>query len=1359
MLMTNTHAFTNPSDEHICALLSKLAYEDLTPNFDFNNLDKTQYTASEILYLKENFSVESVKNDTDTGFFGCFLKNKNNNKIYYTIRGTTLNDNKDIVADNEILIKGMSIQQFISAYNYYVEKTTPNGETFYKFAYTNTQPDSDFNKAYVADYDNNIFYYLEEHTGSGKISKENITLTGHSLGGHLSGMIAHCTQDNAIIFNAPAYTGGSGNPFNLQFVDDKLLQNRETYYTALIADLLDPDTQTTHNIHHIYNGNYLELIGAGIVGKWNYSTEINGIDDALISPEEISRQHGINLLNDTYYVYDTIKGIINDKNVLQNSNNIDIETAFDTVYRAYCLSNGKENTILSYTDSMKVRGFADEVSAWLQEYASYNVLIDVKNPSTKINSIDGTDGNDLMFLENGKDTVYAESGNDIIYATEIQKSIGTPDLFSVDKKIYLGAGSDTFYGFNGDDYVDGGKNDDEDTSSDTNIVYLGAGSDDYYGGAGNDIVDGGSGDTGNINKTLYNGIEYFMTDIASDENEINLGAGNDKYTGGIGKDIVYTGNGNDIINTSAGDDKVNAWDTNSDNDTNIVYLGAGSDEFEGSNGIDIVDGGSGATGDFKTNTALMTDSEFDTNTINLGGGNDIYTGGDGIDIIYGGYGDDTIKTGRGKDIVDGGSGNDIIEGGKGNDTLDGSSGDDTYIWNNGDGFDEIKDTSGNNTIKFGENITKENLTFTYDGSGGMEIFINKNQDQGMHILSSYSTNKIEFSDKTTLDINNDGLTLVQKNTDESIVGTNGNDTIYGNKGNDIINGGSGEDIYVWNLGDDLDTITDYSENNRIRFGAGILLSDLSFTQNGRDLYINVKNDNSQGVILKEYFNYNGNISNNLNILEMEEEQKNYNIGNLDIELMHYDTPENNKIYSTNGNNILHNGKGNDSVYLKDGSYTYLWNLGDGLDTFIFNNLDNGKTGMIKFGAEISAQDLTFSVINNKDIKITVKGDENQGIILSNVYNKNFLNRLDKIIFSDGNEFLLKDMKMTVNSPNGTIYNDIIHYTEGGTINGGEGNDEIHGGNKIDKINGGNGDDYLYGYGDDDILSGGNDNDHLYGGEGNDTLNGGKGNDAYYWNIGDGLDIIEEYYDESGDKLVFGPGVKYEDLKFSSYYEAGNYGIKITLKDDSSQGIIIRSQMKYAERGASESDKGYGIEYLTFDNGQTINIKEIGLELYNENSPSIDGTPYNDIIHASDQTTMYGGNGDDQYIYTLNDGICTIDDSSGNNDTLIFGEGITLDQLSYYKYRENLRIIVEDNKFITIENHYSSNEGYQGRIEYLEFSDGTRINTDQAVNQMIQAMNSFGADTSSTTNTLSNPTQDVSDMYSLAASQDLTRKAI
>lgn len=106
--MTNTHAFTNPSDEHICALLSKLAYEDLTPNFDFNNLDRTQYTASEILYLKENFSVESVKNDINSGFFGCFLKNKNNNKVYYAIRGTTLNDNKDIIADSLKYSGGMN---------------------------------------------------------------------------------------------------------------------------------------------------------------------------------------------------------------------------------------------------------------------------------------------------------------------------------------------------------------------------------------------------------------------------------------------------------------------------------------------------------------------------------------------------------------------------------------------------------------------------------------------------------------------------------------------------------------------------------------------------------------------------------------------------------------------------------------------------------------------------------------------------------------------------------------------------------------------------------------------------------------------------------------------------------------------------------------------------------------------------------------------------------------------------------------------------------------------------------------------------------------------------------------------------
>ena len=43
-------------------------------------------------------------------------------------------------------------------------------------------------------------------------------------------------------------------------------------------------------------------------------------------------------------------------------------------------------------------------------------------------------------------------------------------------------------------------------------------------------------------------------------------------------------------------------------------------------------------------------------------------------------------------------------------------------------------------------------------------------------------------------------------------------------------------------------------------------------------------------------------------------------------------------------------------------------------------------------------------------------------------------------------------------------------------------------------------------------------------------------------------------------------------------------------------------------------------------------------------------------------------------------------------------------------------------------------------------------------QLIQAMNSFGAETSSAVETLSDAVENVSDMYSLAANSDLNQRA-
>jgi Ca2+-binding RTX toxin-like protein len=77
------------------------------------------------------------------------------------------------------------------------------------------------------------------------------------------------------------------------------------------------------------------------------------------------------------------------------------------------------------------------------------------------------------------------------------------------------------------------------------------------------------------------------------------------------------------------------------------------------------------------------------------------------------------------DVIYGFSGNDVITGGKGDDTLYGRRGNDTYLFNRGDGRDTIYDAyqsgstvydAGNDTLRFGEGISAEDLVLWMDGS-------------------------------------------------------------------------------------------------------------------------------------------------------------------------------------------------------------------------------------------------------------------------------------------------------------------------------------------------------------------------------------------------------------------------------------------------------------------------------------------------------------------------------------------------------------------------------------------------------------------------------------------------------------------
>ena len=104
-------------------------------------------------------------------------------------------------------------------------------------------------------------------------------------------------------------------------------------------------------------------------------------------------------------------------------------------------------------------------------------------------------------------------------------------------------------------------------------------------------------------------------------------------------------------------------------------------------------------------------------------------------------------------------------------------------------------------------------------------------------------------------------TLQGTNSNDALYGMGGNDNLYGNAGNDILDGGTGDDYlvggtgndsYIFNRGNGQETIFDddstAGNTDTIRFGSGILPSDITFTRSGYDLILGVKNTSDQLTI-------------------------------------------------------------------------------------------------------------------------------------------------------------------------------------------------------------------------------------------------------------------------------------------------------------------------------------------------------------------------------------------------------------------------------------------------------------------------------------------------------------------------------
>ena len=297
---------------------------------------------------------------------------------------------------------------------------------------------------------------------------------------------------------------------------------------------------------------------------------------------------------------------------------------------------------------------------------------------------------------------------------------------------------------------------------------------------------------------------------------------------------------------------------------------------------------------------------------------------------------------------------------------------------------------------------------------------------------------------------------------DRIRGFDGNDTLIGNKGNDFLYGGLGDDIYIFSKGDGNDRIDEDGGNDKIILGVGITSADVWFEKSGFDLIVHYGATDLINIHNQYYDQIYAGTGSNYRVDSLAlADGTTYN---LNMGFTFRGTDKDEGLIGTNEADILIGLKGNDVLYGNKGADTYIFNIGDGMDTIY----EEGESSdIIRLGAGITAANIRFE-INMFDLNI-------------------YYGTSDKIVLSTQYYDLVKGTNMygeveTLILNDGTTYNLLGSLTYTGTTN----NDNVYGTKMSDTLIGLAGNDYLYGNGGNDILNGGAGNDYLDGGDGNDT---------------------------------------------------------------------------------------------------------------------------------------------------------------------------------------------------------------------------------------------------------------------------------
>ncbi|MEW6248539.1 MAG: calcium-binding protein [Nitrospirota bacterium] len=719
------------------------------------------------------------------------------------------------------------------------------------------------------------------------------------------------------------------------------------------------------------------------------------------------------------------------------------------------------------------------------------------------------------------------------------------------------------------------------------------------------------------------------------------------------------------------------------------------------------------------------------------------TGTEASDFLQGNANDNPILGLGGDDTLHGQQGADVLDGGAGDDTLFGGLGADTYLFGRGSGHDTVYDDNFSgaeiDTVRLAADITPDDVTLQANGENGLVLGLTGTTDQLTlrFFLDGpvYEMEQLAFADGTTWDpaamrARATGLSLTGteeadflpgtvlsdvlvglggddfldgREGDDTLRGDTGQDELAGRAGADRLEGGAGNDIYYFNPGDGTDTITDTAgpgEGNRIVFGEGIALADLTLTQSQNTLTIAV----GPGGDAMRLTNFDPTGATGSLVVETLEffDGSQVSLASLlvptpteDDDVLTFGSGDD-VINALGGNDVVEAGAGNDTLMGGAGNDTLLGGTGndvldggpdsdrlqggEGEDTFRFSidgtwtsgfvAKNSGSPGHPGTGQTVSlnGKQRSFDVFSDEAGVDTLRGTAGDDALALDDAFSPFPGSagprvvgIERIEVGDGHD--LVDLTSPIYD-----YGDV-------SLDGGVGDDVLWASAGNDRLLGGVGKDHLYGGAGRDLLLGGDGNDILDGGQGADTLIGGLGNDTF---------IV----DDAGEVVT----------------EAANEGTD-----------LVKSSITYT--------LGDHVENLTLTGTAAINGTGNAL-----NNVLTGNSGVNVLAGGAGNDRLKGGKGNDTYVFGRGDGrdkIVEKDATAGNIDTLLFGAGINPLDLMLERSVNDLRMaLYGSTDQVTIQNWYT---GSSYQIETIRAGNGQQLLNTQ-VEQLLQAMAGFSAQT-------------------------------